>query len=378
MICVFIGTKPEYVKMAPLLARMDAEEVPYRLIDSGQHAELAASFREEIGLRDPDVQLGRGRDAKTIPEAVRWTLSLSGHFLWRSRLRGRVFGGHGGVCVVHGDTPTTLVGALLAKRAGLALAHVEAGLRTFRWRHPFPEEIVRVTVGRLADVLFAPGPVAAQNLRSTGVKGRIVEQQANTLVESVRGVLGSGPDAVAGGAADAVAGGAAGAGADAVAGGAAAIVTMHRVENLHLRSRRLALVDILCEAAAATPVRWVLHAPTERILAGPTQQRLVSAGVELVPQAPHRQFLQMVAAAPFVITDGGSIQEECAMLGVPALLWRDSTDRPDGLGENVVLSHYDREVVGEFLRDPQRYRRPGRMPGVSPTAQILDELGQWR
>ena len=370
MIHIFIGTKPEYVKMAPLLERMGAEQVPFRLIDSGQHAELAASFREEIGLRAPDVLLGRGRDAKTIPEALRWTLSLSRHSVSRSRLRGRVFGGHDGVCVVHGDTPTTLVGALLAKRAGMALAHVEAGLRTFRWRHPFPEEIVRVTVGRLADVLFAPGPVAAQNLRSTGVKGRIVEQQANTLVESVREILGSGSDAAAGGSA--------GSGSDAAVAGPAAIVTMHRVENLHLRSRRLALVEILCEAAAATPVRWVLHAPTERILAGPTQQRLVSAGVDLVPHAPHRQFLEMVAAAPFVITDGGSIQEECAMLGVPALLWRDSTDRPDGLGENVVLSHYDEEVVGEFLRDPQRYRRSGRMPGVSPTAQILDELGQWR
>ena len=390
MIHIFIGTKPEYVKMAPLLARMDASGVAYRLIDSGQHAELAASFRDEIGLRAPDVQLGRGCDAKTIPEALLWALSLSRALASGSRLRRRVFGGLDGVCVVHGDTPTTLVGALSAKRAGLELAHVEAGLRTFRWRHPFPEEIVRVTVGRLADVLFAPGPVAAQNLRSTGVKGRIVEQPANTLVESVRAVLGPAADDADGPASsDAAAGVPASSGADDAGpagsgqaddpdAGPPVIVTMHRVENLHIRSRRLALVDVLCEAAASTPVRWVLHAPTERILAGPTQQRLASAGVELVPQAPHRQFLEMVAAAPFVITDGGSIQEECAMLGVPALLWRDSTDRPDGLGENVVLSHYDEEVVGEFLRDPQRYRRPGRMPGVSPTEQILDELGQWR
>ncbi len=381
MIHVFIGTKPEYVKIAPLLARMDASGVDYRLIDSGQHAELAASFRDEIGLRAPDVQLGRGRDAKTIPEALLWALSLSRTLASRSRLRRRVFGGLDGVCVVHGDTPTTLVGALSAKRAGLELAHVEAGLRTFRWRHPFPEEIVRVTVGRLADVLFAPGPVAAQNLRSTGVKGRIVEQPANTLVESVRAILGPASDDASAGPASsgAAGGGRAGSGQDDDSdAGPPVIVTMHRVENLHLRSRRLALVDVLCEAAAATPVRWVLHAPTERILAGPTQQRLVAAGVELVPQVPHRQFLEMVAAAPFVITDGGSIQEECAMLGVPALLWRDSTDRPDGLGDNVVLSHYDESVVGEFLRDPQRYRRPGRMPGVSPTEQILDELGQWR
>ena len=66
------------------------------------------------------------------------------------------------------------------------------------------------------------------------------------------------------------------------------------------------------------------------------------------------------------------------MLGVPALLWRDSTDRPDGLGENVVLSHYDQQTVGDFLRNPQRFRRAGLMPEDSPTVQILDELGEWR
>ena len=367
MIHVFIGTKPEYVKMAPLLERMDAAGVDYRLIDSGQHADLAASFRREFGLRDPDVQLGRDRDVKSIPEALLWLLSLSKHILSRSRLRSRVFGGRDGVCVVHGDTPTTLASALLARRAGMALAHVEAGLRTFHWLHPFPEEIVRVIVGRMADVLFAPGPVAAENLRSTGVKGRIVEQPANTLVESVREVLlheaeeavqpvnRAGPSAVS-----------------------PAVVTMHRVENLYIRSRRRALVDILCEVAATTPVRWVMHGPTQRILEGETKQRLVSAGVELVPQAAHHDFLRMLAAAPFVITDGGSIQEECAMLGVPALLWRDRTDRADGLGENVLLSHYDQAVIRGFLSDPQRYRSACRMPAVSPTEEILDVLGEWR
>ena len=123
VIHVFIGTKPEYVKIAPLLQRMDADGIPYRLIDSGQHAELAATFRREFGLRDPDCRLGRGRDASTIPEAVLWLVSLIVHFASRARLRRRVFGGDGGICVVHGDTPTTLMSALLAKRAGLAVAH---------------------------------------------------------------------------------------------------------------------------------------------------------------------------------------------------------------------------------------------------------------
>ena len=367
MIHVFIGTKAEYVKTTPLLLRMDAEGVEYRLIDSGQHAELAASFRDEFGLRAPDCQLGRGRDANSIPEALLWLLSLVGHLASRRRLRRRVFGGHAGVCVVHGDTPTTLVSALLAKRAGLAVAHVEAGLRTYRWLHPFPEEIVRVMVGRMADVLFAPGPAAAHNLRRTGVKGRVVEQPANTLLESVRQILGSEADVRASAAADPAAGPA-----------APAVVTMHRVENLHLRSRRQALADVVCGIAATAPVRWVVHGPTERVLAGEVEQRLAAAGVELVPQAPHHDFLEMIRAAPFVITDGGSIQEECTMLGVPALLWRDRTDRPDGVGENVVVSHYDPSIVQAFLRDPERHRRPCRIPEFSPSAEILAELDEWR
>ena len=403
MIHVFIGTKAQYVKMAPLLWRLDDSGVAYRLIDSGQHAGLAASFRRELGVRAPDFMLGGGRDVDSIPQALVWTLRLARRFLSPARLRREVFGGRGGICVVHGDTPTTLLSALMARRAGLAVAHVEAGLRTYRWLHPFPEEIVRVLTGRLADVLFAPGPKAAANLRRAGVKGRIVEQRANTVAETVRrcvedsstsrsdvlpaaGATPGGTEHVGGGAeacadapghadADGAAGAADAAGA---AGAAPAVVTMHRVENLHRRRRREALVDLVEELAARTPVCWVVHGPTEKALSGAPRRRLIAAGAELRPLMAHGEFLAMVAAAPFVITDGGSIQEECALLGVPTLLWRGRTDREDGLGANVVLSRYDSAVARRFLDDPERRRRPGLSPDVSPSAEIAAELAEWR
>ena len=363
MIHVFIGTKAQYIKMAPLLRRMDAAGVDYRLIDSGQHATLAGSYRSEFGLRDPDFRMGGAGDVVSIPQALRWAMGLSWRLISRSRLRRDVFSGHGGVCVVHGDTPTTLLSVLMAKRAGLAVAHVESGLRTHRLFHPFPEEIMRVVVPRLADVLFAPGPEAASNLRRSGVKAKIVEQPSNTVLES----LG---DAVA-----AVPGDECGSGGARPA--APVIVTMHRVENLHRRARREALVELAVSLSAEMPVRWVLHGPTERALAGEPRRRLEAAGVELVGLTPRREFLEMVAAAPFIVTDGGSIQEECAALGVPTLLWCDRTGRPDGVGENVVLSHYDSRIVEEFLRAPQQHRRPPRMPEVSPSEQILAELAAW-
>ncbi|MCY4175321.1 MAG: UDP-N-acetylglucosamine 2-epimerase [Acidimicrobiaceae bacterium] len=347
--------------MAPLLRRMDAEQVGYRLIDSGQHGDLTVALRRELGLREPDLRLGGDRDVVSVPQAVAWSLRLSSRVSSRRRLLGEVFGGHGGVCVVHGDTPSTLLSAVLAKRGGLAVAHVEAGLRTFRWLHPFPEELVRVMVGRVSDVLFAPGPEAAENLRSTGVKGRIVEQSANTGLESLRHAMKG-----------------AHAAASQARGSGPAVVTMHRVENLHRRSRRQALIDLVADLAARMPLRWVMHGPTERALTAQTRTRLSAVGVEFVPLMAYGEFLSNLEAAPFVISDGGSIQEECALLGVPLLIWRDRSDRSDGLGGNAVLSHYDEAAVKGFVSDPQRFRRAPQELEFSPSAQILAELDEWR
>ena len=361
MIHVFIGTKAQYIKMVPLLHLMDAEGVDYRLIDSGQHAELAARYRREFGLRDPDFAMGGDTDVVSIPQALRWALGLSTRLCSRSKLRDEVFAGETGVCVVHGDTPTTLLSVLMAKRAGLAVAHVESGLNTGRLLHPFPEELMRAVVPRFSDVMFAPGPDSASKLRRSKVRGRIVEQAGNTVLELMAAAVETARAAQAG----------------EIAAGPA-IITLHRVENLHRRGRREALVSVGESLAARMPVRWVLHGPTERALAGEPRRRLAAAGVELVGLAPRGEFLDMVAAAPFIITDGGSIQEECAALGVPTLLWCERTGRPDGLGENVVISHYDGRVVDEFLRDPQQYRRAPQVPEVSPSEQILAELGAWR
>lgn len=363
MIHVFIGTKAQYVKLSPLLRLMQASGVPHRLIDSGQHAGLSAVMRAELGVPEPDVRLGGDRDVDSVPQALRWTAGVARRLVSAARLRREVFAGLGGVCVVHGDTPTTLLSALMAKRAGLAVAHVEAGLRTGSWVHPFPEEIIRTTVGRLADVLFAPDSAAAANLARTGVKGRVVVSSGNTVLESVRAAATAAGGDLAGGAGS---------------GAGPAVVTMHRVENLHRRSRLRGLADLAAGLAGSGPVRWVMHGPTERALAGNQRDRLAAAGVELVSLAPHDRFLAMLAAAPFVITDGGSIQEECALLGTPTLLWRDRTDRPDGLGRNVVLSRYDPAVVEEFLADPERHRRLPQIPEVSPSAEILDGLAPWR
>ena len=255
LIHVFIGTKAQYIKTAPLLWLMDARDVRYRLIDSGQHALLAASFQEEMGIRPPDVRLGGKSDVASIPQAIGWTLRLAGRLLSRRRLREEVFAGLGGVCVVHGDTPSTMLSTIMARRAGLAVAHLEAGLSSGRWLHPFPEELIRFMVARRADLLFAPDEQAVRNLETMRVKGRIVALPGNTVLETLRRAepFGEGTGPV--------------------------IVTMHRVENLYRRTRREGLAALAEQLAAVREVRWLLHQPTMAALGKTTMERMQRSGV---------------------------------------------------------------------------------------------------
>ena len=352
MIQVFIGTKAQYIKTAPLLRLMDARGVPYRLIDSGQHAEIARVMRSELGVREPDVVLGGDRDVTTIGGAVAWSARIATRLWSGRRLRSEIFGGSGGVCVVHGDTPSTLLSALMAWRAGLAVAHLEAGLRSRSLLHPFPEELIRIVVMRFAEICFAPTPDAVENLERIRRRGVIVPLEGNTSIEAVAFVEDSGE----------------------IASGPV-IVTMHRVENLRSKERVEAFVQLVERISSDRPVRFVVHGPTERVLSeGDGLDRIKASGVEVVQLVGHAAFVAMLRSAPFVVIDGGSIQEECGYLGVPTLLWREKTERPHGLGANVVLSAFDPEVVDRFLDDPEQYRVPAALPDSRPSEQILEVL----
>ncbi len=348
---VFLGTKAQYVKTAPLLRLMDQRGVDYRLVDSGQHARLTTGLRAELGVREPDHVLGGTTDVETLAQAAVWAGRLALGLGSSRRLRAEVFAGAGGICVVHGDTPTTLLATAMAKRAGLRVAHLEAGLRSHNLAHPFPEELIRLVVMRRADLLFAPHAQAVGNLAAMGVSGRVVAVTANTSVDALRAAPASSGEL------------------------GPALVTMHRVENLYRRAVVQRLVDAVVDLSEHRPVRFVVHGPTwEALRRGDHEGRLRRAGVELVPLVPHHEFVAMLRAAPLVVTDGGSIQEECALLGVPTLVWRRHSERADGVGANVVVSGHDPVVEAAFLADPERYRRPPCLPDCSPSAEILDVL----
>ncbi len=362
----FIGTKAQLIKMAPIMQALDRQGVEYRFINAGQHAATIFTLIEQFGLRQPDVSLRQEMDNITrLGQGIRWLGGLLGQaILQPGRVHAEVFGGRGGLVLIHGDTATTLISAIMAKRAGLDVAHVEAGLRSYNILDPFPEELIRLVAMRLADLLFAPDDWAADNLRKMRVQGVIERSGGNTIADTVAFAQSlpapeSGP----------------------AAGSGYAVMSIHRFETIRSKARLGKVVALARRIGTQRPVKFVTHGPTLNYLErfGLLPELKSAPGVEMLPLQDYLDFVAMISRAAFIVIDGGSIQEESAILGTPCLILRNRTERRDGLGRNAVLAESDGTKIGEFLADFERYRCPpaGRAEGISPAEHIADVSLRW-
>ena len=364
MLHFFIGTKAQYVKLVPVIRQAEQQDLPYRIIDAGFHRGLMDHVVRDFHMRPANVCLGNNeREVRTVQEAAKWLLGTGLRPLVnRRRLFEHAFGGQRGICVVHGDAPPALVGLLYAKRCGLPVAHIEAGMRSWHFFDPFPEEIVRVIVMRFADILFVPGEGALKDIRATRTRGKIVNTHWNTIVDTINYALTDPVEPNIPGT-----------------DGDYCLATCHRAETLLRRERMEYVVDLLLQIAKDGRLVFVMHGPTEKALTKyGLRERLETAdNIYLSPLLNYCQFAALVRSARFVLTDGGSIQEECAFLGKPCLLLRKHTERVDGLGKNVVLSEFDDRIVKEFLATWPSLSREGQTIELSPSSIIIEELKHW-
>ena len=359
----FIGTEAELIKLFPVMWQLTQKGVPYAIIASGQNDLKTSSVLQALNGGRVDLELS---DEKTIRKTaaglLAWYFST-----WRSakaRLAA-AFGAdalRGGVMVVHGDTVSTMMGAYLGRSLGMKVAHVEAGLRSHNWLSPFPEEIDRVLTSHKATLHFAPGPEAVENLRKARVKGRVVDTEYNTIIDSLaysRSVPCKN-EAV-----------------QALQDGTPYFVfVMHRQENLVNKKLVEAMIARVTVQARTVRCVMILHKPTEVTLAqmGILEKLQSDPQFTLLPRVEYFDFMKLLDGAAFVITDGGSNQEELAYMGKPCLIMRDRTERSDGLGESARLYGGDLQAVDDFVRDYTRYRRPAVTPAQSPAACIADAL----
>ena len=358
-IYVFIGTKAQYIKTAPLLRLMQDRGIHYHLINSGQHAEFTKALRIELGIGEPDASLASKGNIKTVREAFIWFMRYVAIALFKPKFMKRRFFNVGpGICIIHGDTPSTLLALIMAKRAKLKIAHIEAGLRSHNLLRPFPEELVRIICMRFSDYLYAPSDWAYENIMRMGVKGKVLNVRQNTNVEALYYALGSTNSPVR------------------KMDSPYCLITIHRTETI-LNRRRLTFVVELAELLTEKiQVVFVLHDPTRRQLEeyGLIGRIIDNSQIGATGLIDHAAFLAYLANADFVITDGGSIQEESYYLDVPCLVMRKETERMDGLGENVQLAEFDLSVINSFLENYPSLRRGAKTKNLHPSSEILRSL----
>jgi UDP-N-acetylglucosamine 2-epimerase (non-hydrolysing) len=357
VIHIVLGTKAQLVKMAPLMVRLRERDIRYRFVHTGQHRATMREMLEEFGLEPPDVVLYSGRDVVSLPQMAVWTARILAKCLTRRR---EIFGDDArGIVLVHGDTFSTLLGALMGRIARMRVGHVEAGLRSFHLFHPFPEEITRLLTFRLAHSLYCPGAWALANVAHLDAEK--VDTGCNTLRETLELAGAASPRR------------------DHVPDGRYALVSLHRYENIFKRSHFDRLLTRLEELAEMRPLLFILHPPTESQIdkLGFRERLERNPGIELRPRYTYFDFVTLLEAADFVVTDGGSIQEEASYLGVPCLLMRRASERPEGLGENAVLSNFDPDVIRGFVRELDRYRRAPQPTEHRPSDIILDSALRW-
>ncbi|MCH2128183.1 MAG: UDP-N-acetylglucosamine 2-epimerase [Pirellulaceae bacterium] len=364
-ISVFLGTKAQLIKMAPVIAELDRRDWSYQLLDTGQHAGLIPEIMQQFEIRQPDLRMYGDLQSgvSTLTGGLRWIASLAQRYLPNAAyVRRELFHDQTGICLVHGDTMSTLLATLIARRGGQKVAHVEAGLRSWRWFDPFPEELVRVWVMRLAHYLFAPSEVAQQNLERMALDTRMYRLPGNTAWDTVARDLQRTPTAL-----------------PKLPEGYA-VVTVHRLETIYRRRNLQRVMKIILAANQRRPVVFVQHHPTmHRLRAYGMESALNAAGVQQIPLMDHVSFLHLLKGAAFVLTDGGSIQEEVSYLGVPCLLLRRSAERDEGLGANVLLSKLCVETSSSFLDTFDDHRQPPQLElssgnAASPSAALVDHL----
>lgn len=348
--CFFVGTQAELIKLRPVLLEFQRRNIPFTFIASGQNP-LPESLLQGIEV---DIYLYR----TIIFQHMLWVLSwffktiVQGYFIIRKKL-GNIKDGY---FIVQGDTISTLMGAVLGKLLGFKVVHIESGLRSYNFKYPFPEEIDRILVSRLSSYHFCPNEWAVHNLKNR--KGIKVNTKQNTLWEHFQEALKRPihlPKELE---------------------KPYFLFVIHRQENLFSRSlMELLIHEVLSQTKHLNAV-FILHGPThntliEYDLMGVLQE---NKRVILLPRQDYYSFTHILANCTFMVTDGGSNQEEAYYLGKPCLLLRSVTERIEGLHENVVLSANKTEVIRTFFKTYRQYQRKPLSAHVSPSTIIVDEL----
>lgn len=340
-IAVLYGTRPEFVKVAPLIEILsNSGDYEVVSISTGQHAEMLVQMEQQFGLF-PDVELQIFRPGQTLSEIVEKTLAgLDIYFK----------SGQPDLFVVQGDTTSAMTGALAAFYQQIPVAHVEAGLRSFDLSNPFPEEANRKIISQIASIHLAPTPLARLNLEAEGVQRHSITVTGNTVIDAlemsakwsvaitnnrVRELVEKQNDYI--------------------------LITTHRRENLGSGMDSIcAAIDVL--ASANPEVHFVFPMHKNPAVRQAMAILVRHENVVLCEPLSYSEFVRVMSLSKMVVTDSGGVQEEAPAFRKPVLVLRETTERPEAVNAGVaklIGTNTERiiEEVTALLSDKEEYSR---------------------
>jgi UDP-N-acetylglucosamine 2-epimerase (non-hydrolysing) len=331
MIAIILGTKAELIKTMPVMKELDRRRIPYKFIHTGQHS--LGELCDDFGIRKPDIVLYEppklsSRFMVKTHKAIFWGLTLTlkiRHAL--NKLRPEFI-------LYHGDTLSTAAAAIASSNLFQSNkwlnGHLEAGLRSGSIFEPFPEEISRRIADRCSDLLFAPSKLSAKNLKH--MKGKVYVT-GNTVVDGVIECIKIAKKRKL-----------------PVIKGKYVVVNVHRHENIKSKTRMEKIYGIIKEVGL--PIVWPIHDNTKKqMIRLGLWEKFKNLNIRFSPLVTYIEFIWMLNNAEYMITDGGSIQEESLVLKKPCLLLRERTERQEGLSTGLnFLTKLDVNYATDVIR----------------------------
>lgn len=363
---LFIGTTAELIKLIPVVREFNKRKISYTIIASGQNDVHFEEFATVIGK--PKILYAvtpKGKEFSLFWFSI-WAIraffsllkGLKGYFIGLNKSNS--------LLIVHGDTVSSLMGSLVARVYGLKLVHIESGLRSFNFFEPFPEELCRYVISRLADIHFCPNVWAMNNLES--VKGEKVNTYQNTLIETFWSVMKE----------------------KSyhplihqlyIQKKRYFVLVIHRQEHVLFRKRKTTeiLKFVLSRVPKGMICIFLVHDLSADFIHafGQVIPQEIASNMMRVSRLPYGDFMHLLKGAEFIITDGGSNQEELYYMGKPCMLLRNHTERIEGIGSNVVLGKNDHRVIKHFINTYTSYVRKPVIIRKRPSEIIVDYLSHY-
>ena len=350
----FVGTEAELIKIFPVIIECKKIGFCCHLIASGQNDIKNSVIFQYTNCSKVELELSAEKEiSKSVFGLLKWWFRTYSNATTIIRNAFKDATLKDSYMVVHGDTVSTYMGARIGRKLGMVVCHVEAGLRSHHMFSPFPEEIDRLLTSKIARVHFAPGSEATRNLRRA--KGRVLNTKQNTLHDSLE--ISKGIEAC-----------------DSIKmilskKKSYFVFVMHRQENVANEDLVRETIKNIIILANNIDAIIILHAITQKALEryGLLEQLKQNDKIELLGRVDYFSFMKLLEGSEYVITDGGSNQEELYYMGKPTLIMRKKTERHEGIGENAKMFTGIEDIL-EFAKNYHEYQNK---PDISDTPSIF-------